>query len=184
MSFNYMHQNSSCDQHCFQAIWMCTCTPNSEGWIAKWGTQVQCLLPVVDYTRRMGSVDRFDQIRSCFSVSRRSFKWWTRIFYFLLDSAVVNTQVLFNSCRVYRKISQFNFRATLSKELFHNFCSRWQRVSLEGGCYVRRQSDHAATLTKKSSVPDSIQLQAVENTGQLRQAFSDVVQFQNKKPPL
>jgi len=124
-------------------------------------SEVQCPLPVAQYTRRMGGVDRFDQKRSCFSVSRRSFKWWTRIFYFLLDSAVVNAHILFNSCRIDGKMSQFEFRATLSRELMGNFCSRRRRAMLEGGCYMRRRSDHAATLTKKPGVPDSIRLQAV-----------------------
>ena len=45
---------------------------------------VSCPRLIAEYTVRMGGVDRFFQKRECYSVSRRSQKWWLRIFYFFV----------------------------------------------------------------------------------------------------
>ncbi|KAJ8892798.1 hypothetical protein PR048_005379 [Dryococelus australis] len=42
------------------------------------------------YNALMGGVDLFDQLREQYAVGSRSLKWVHRIFYFLLDLAVVN----------------------------------------------------------------------------------------------
>jgi hypothetical protein len=42
------------------------------------------------YNSIMGGVDRFDQKKERYEVGRRSTKWWHRIFYYLLDLAIVN----------------------------------------------------------------------------------------------
>jgi len=60
-------------------------------------TPVNCPVAVAQYTSRMGGVDRFDQRRELYSVSRRSRRWWLRIFYFMLDAALVNAHILYNS---------------------------------------------------------------------------------------
>ena len=42
----------------------------------------------------MGGVDVFDARRKTYSISRKSKKWWFRLFYFLLDMAMVNSYVI------------------------------------------------------------------------------------------
>jgi len=54
----------------------------------------------------MGGVDRFDKKRKCYSVSRRSRKWWLRIFYFLFDTAVVNAHALYNAVNLTDVLNQ------------------------------------------------------------------------------
>lgn len=56
--------------------------------------EVTCPKSVAQYTLRMGSVDRFDQKRECYTVSSKSRRWWLRIFYFLLDASIVNAYIL------------------------------------------------------------------------------------------
>lgn len=51
---------------------------------------VTCPKVVSDYNKFMGGVDRFDQKRNAYMCDRRSKKGWYRLFYYLLDAAVVN----------------------------------------------------------------------------------------------
>jgi len=120
-------------------------------------------MPIKQYTQRMGGVDRFDQKRTCFSVSRRSFKWWPRILYFMIDSAIVNAYIRYNSVHPDDRVNKFEFRSTLLRQLIGQFSSRSRRSSLEGGCYVRRRAhrNSSVSISKKPGVPDDIRLQSV-----------------------
>lgn len=54
-----------------------------------------CPLGVLEYTKSMGGVDRFDQKRGTYPVARRSRRWWMRLFYFLIDAAITNAYILY-----------------------------------------------------------------------------------------
>ena len=56
-----------------------------------------CSESVAEYTRRMGGVDRLDQKRGSYSISRRSRRWWLQLFYFFIDCAITNAHVLHSS---------------------------------------------------------------------------------------
>ncbi|XP_055864252.1 uncharacterized protein LOC129922380 [Biomphalaria glabrata] len=43
----------------------------------------------------MGGVDRFDQLSSYYPVGRKSVKWWRYIFRFLLQTAVINSWIIY-----------------------------------------------------------------------------------------
>ncbi|CAK1592483.1 unnamed protein product [Parnassius mnemosyne] len=80
-----------------------------------------CPLTIIEYTKRMGGVDRFDQKRTPYAVGRKSSKWWKRIFYFLIDAAITNAYILYASnIRNHTVLSQKEFRLTLSRELVAN----------------------------------------------------------------
>lgn len=117
-----------------------------------------CPLTVMQYTRRMGGVDRFDQRRECYSVSRRSYRWWLRIFYFLLDAAVVNAHLLFNSINPGKQLNQLAFRNKVFRGLVSNYSSRERRTSYDVQFQPNRK--HAAS-NKALSVPDEVRLQQV-----------------------
>jgi hypothetical protein len=80
---------------------------------AKDGTTsaVACPLAISEYNRTMGGVDRFDQLRERYAIGRRSIKWWHRIFYWLIDLAVINSFILY---KISRKdecvVDQLSFR--------------------------------------------------------------------------
>lgn len=56
------------------------------------GTKIYITSPksIKDYNLHIGGVDKFDQKRNAYVSDRRSKKWWLRLFFFLLDAAVVN----------------------------------------------------------------------------------------------
>ena len=56
---------------------------------------VTCPKAIQQYTAYMRGVDKFDQLKEPYSVSRRSKKYWFRLFYFLFDVALVNAYVLY-----------------------------------------------------------------------------------------
>jgi len=83
--------------------------------------QVQCPKSIVEYTRRMGGVDRFDRARALYSVSRKSKKWWLRIFYFVLDAAVVNAFHLYAAVHPDPSPRLAQFRVELFRGLVRGF---------------------------------------------------------------
>lgn len=81
---------------------------------------VQCPKVVETYNKYMGGVDKFDQLKERYSIGRRSVKWWHRIFYFLLDLAIVNSYVLWKLQQPDKnKCDQLTFRIKLSRQLIN-----------------------------------------------------------------
>ncbi|XP_035227557.1 uncharacterized protein LOC118199804 [Stegodyphus dumicola] len=54
-----------------------------------------CPTAVADYNRFMGGVDLSDQKICLYDFDRRSTKWWKKVFYKLLMTAVVNAHICF-----------------------------------------------------------------------------------------
>lgn len=75
----------------------------------------------------MGGVDRFDQMKSTYSVGRRSKKWWLRIFYFLLDASITNSYLLYCQNPNVTKLSNLEFRVSVARGLISGFTSRKRR---------------------------------------------------------
>lgn len=119
---------------------------------------VTCPRSIMEYTRRMGGVDRFDRNRSCYSVSHKSKKWWLHIFYFIVDAAVVNAFILYKSVHPDMSQSLLEFRADLFQGLVRGYCSRERRSSLQGSSFMRYRFTGKSRL-KLAGVPDNIRLQ-------------------------
>ena len=115
--------------------------------------QIPCPKPVKQYTGRMGGVDRFDQKRCYYSVSRRSRRWWLRLFYFLVDTCIVNAHILHTSVHPDDCLSQLQFRVNLFRGLVCNYSSKARRTSLQMN-FVRRRRHKADK--KPTGVPDNI----------------------------
>jgi hypothetical protein len=58
-------------------------------------TQITCPEAVRLYNTYMGGVDLFDSRRKTYSCSRKSMKWWLRLYYFIIDAAVSNAYILY-----------------------------------------------------------------------------------------
>ena len=105
-----------------------------------------CPTAVAKYNEIMGGVDQFDQLRGCYAIGRRSVKWWHRIFFYLIDLAVVNSFILWrlskNSDQTY---DQLSFRLRLARQLIGDFSSR-----------KRRGPPAVAFLAHKQKVPDDV----------------------------
>jgi hypothetical protein len=94
------------------------------------------------YSRNMGGVDRFDQLRGFHKVGRTAKKAWKYIFYFLMNSCVVNSWILYKSfsTRGVRNYSHMRFRHELALSLMADQMAR------------KRAHDTAATGAKHKNV--------------------------------
>lgn len=112
--------------------------------------EVGCPEVVKVYNQTMGGVDKFDQLRECYAIGRRSVKWWHRIFYYLIDLAIVNSYVMWKNKSVDpTKCHQLDFRINLARQLINGFSSRKNRG---------RPPNYF-----KQTVPDSIRVSNVGN---------------------
>jgi len=100
------------------------------------------------YSKWMRGVDVADQMRGTYTTQVRSKKWWHRLFYFLLDTAVVNSYVLYKSmCATlgFKPKTHLNFQLKLVEEL----CAPWKA---KRGCVSKWQMSvpavHGLTSTK------------------------------------
>jgi len=71
---------------------------------------------VADYNGHMGQVDNTDRMANSYTASRRTWKWTKKLFFHLLDLAIVNSYILLSSCSG-KKISHRDFRPTLIREM-------------------------------------------------------------------
>lgn len=116
---------------------------------------IPCPKMIVEYTKRMGGVDRFDQRRGFYSTSRRSRRWWLRIFYFLLDSSIVNAHILL--CAVKKvELSKLQFSLRLARGLIGVFTSR--KRSAPPAFTKRTSKQKSRSGEKELGVPDELRL--------------------------
>ena len=71
---------------------------------------------VADYNLHIGHVDNADRMANSYTASRRTWKWTEKLFFRLLDLAIVNSYILLSSCGG-KKISHRDFRLTLIREM-------------------------------------------------------------------
>lgn len=57
---------------------------------------IQKPLSVIEYTNNMGAVDRADHLCTSYNFERKSVKWWRKMFFYLLEVALVNSYILFH----------------------------------------------------------------------------------------
>ena len=91
------------------------------------GTRISlpCPAVVISYNTYMGGVDRGDQLTGYYSCRSKSGNFYKYIFYFLLDTAVINAYILhtrYTESPTFRHVK--DFRVTLAKSLIEDYCSR------------------------------------------------------------
>lgn len=98
-----------------------------------------CPLAIKKYTEFMGGVDLFDHYRSSYPVGRKSRKNWHRIFWFLLEAAIINSYIVYMTTHSIRRNTHKEFRLRLARALIDNFSSRKKQAAVfktkKGGCY-------------------------------------------------
>lgn len=70
---------------------------------------------VCEYNKHMGGVDLADHLLSSYSFTRRSVKWWRKMFFWLLEVAVTNSFILYNTQN--RPVKHRQYRRELVKQL-------------------------------------------------------------------
>ena len=73
-------------------------------------------LIVEDYNRHMGYVDKGDRMANSYSISRRTYKWTKKLFFHLLNLAILNSYILFSSFGG-KKFSHGDFRLALVRNM-------------------------------------------------------------------
>jgi len=109
---------------------------------------VYCPKVIAEYNKIMGGVDKFDQLHERYAVGRRSTKWWHRIFYYLVDMAIVNSFILMNTARK-RTSDQLTFRINLARQLVDGYSSR------------KRRNKPVLFLANKRAIPEEVRLSEV-----------------------
>jgi len=127
---------------------------------------VNCPKPIVEYSKRMGGVDRFGRNRALYTVSWKSKKWWVRIFYFAVDTVIVNSFVLYTSVHPDTSMTLMEFRTALFRSLVRGFTSRQRRSSLHGLAFSRYHRSSSARR-KLPGVPDDIRLDTFQSRSQV-----------------
>ena len=78
-----------------------------------------CPTIILDYNQFMGGVDLADQQLSYYSLTqRRTIKWWKKVFWRLIDIAIINSWIIFRTNNPNSRLkSQRDFRLELTKQL-------------------------------------------------------------------
>jgi hypothetical protein len=97
---------------------------------------------VVDYTKNMGAVDKVDRILGFGEATRKSFKWYKKIFFRILDIATINSHFL-KKMKSKNDISFGDFRQNLIRQMIQKYHK--ERPSTSGG---RRPYDSPLRLDR------------------------------------
>ena len=91
--------------------------------------QIFTSLVLVEYTQHMRGVDVADQLQASYSCQTRSHKWWQRVFWFLIDTSIVNMYVMY--LQVWSSMANpgkpkmhLQFKMDLCTELLRNWATR------------------------------------------------------------
>jgi len=71
---------------------------------------------LADYNCHMGHIDNADMMVNSYTASRQTWKWTKKLFFHLLDLAIVNSYIPLSSCGG-KKISHRDFLLTLIREM-------------------------------------------------------------------
>ncbi len=74
---------------------------------------------IYNYNRFMNGVDRSDQLIKYYNILRQTHKYWKTLFFHYIDISIVNSYILYKEVHPSGKLSHFNFRETLVRQLCH-----------------------------------------------------------------
>ena len=80
---------------------------------------------MIDYNCHMGYMDKGDRMAGSYSISHRTFKWTKKLFFLLLDLAVLNSYILHSSCGG-KNISHRDFQFTLVRNMLAHVGPEWR----------------------------------------------------------
>ena len=98
--------------------------------------EVACPMAIMNYNANMGGVDLADQNRSYYSVGRVSVKFWKYLCWYLLNTSIVNSYIIFKQTHLALPrpldrtgqanlaVTHFQFRLALVKQLIAGHTSR------------------------------------------------------------
>lgn len=78
---------------------------------------VTCPQMAKDYNAYMGCVDKADMLKSYYEISRKSKKWWQRIFWHFVDVALVNSFIIYSQLFPESRMKLVDFRRAVVDSL-------------------------------------------------------------------
>lgn len=116
---------------------------------------VSCPVAVAQYNKFMGGVDRFDQHMANYTIVQKSKKWWMKLFYYFLDSAVVNSFILYTqSCNLknQKPMSHLKFRSALVNGLIGSFSSKKRKGYMPASGKARKRNSPSGRPTIENTI--------------------------------
>lgn len=86
----------------------------------KSGKDIFKLQAVNDYNQNMGGVDISDAIMTHYATSRKSVKWYKKLFFGFLDSTILNANILYNESNQV-KMPLLDFRLNLVEQIIEKY---------------------------------------------------------------
>lgn len=86
----------------------------------------------------MQGVDQIDQIRESYSVSRRSRRNWTRLFYFCLDAALIYAFTIFKLSKPIDYRKHLDFLLSVARDLSQAYVTNKSRKGRTSVNYLRK----------------------------------------------
>ena len=105
--------------------------PQAEGKVSK-------PLAILDYNNNMGLVDKSDMQMSFNDTTRRSMKWYKKLFFRLVDVAIYNAYLLYKYVHQEPTLPLSSFRLELIKEICKKFCGKRTEPGRPAGNNVKR----------------------------------------------
>ena len=78
--------------------------------------EVACSVPIAFYNKYMGGVDHADQIVGLYDLDRKSRKWWRKVFFRLLLTAVYNSYFIFSETK-HKRIPYVHYFINLAESM-------------------------------------------------------------------
>jgi len=72
---------------------------------------------IIEYTKNMGGVDRADHYVASYALMRKSLKCWHKLFFWLVEVAVVNSYILYQQSDDTENATHLQFRRKLILQL-------------------------------------------------------------------
>ena len=113
---------------------------------------VTCQHAVKMYNSSMGVVDVADSKPKVYSCSRKSNKWWHRLYYFILDVSIINAHIIQSKTPNQPIMTQKMFRLELARELL---CSHKSRKHRKRGRHFSTDPSPSMQLNA-SNYPDQL----------------------------
>lgn len=123
---------------------------------------IQKPVVIIDYTAKMGAVDRADHLCTSYNFCRKSLKWWRKLFFWLLEVSVVNSYILYNINRdadSEPRVTHLQFRKRLIEQLVgdvRNARKRRGRPSTQDKAERLNQRPHFLGQADKNHAKDCV----------------------------
>jgi len=92
--------------------------------------QLQKPTTIIQYTAKMGAVDRADHLCTSYNFARKSVKWWRKLFFWMMEVASTNSFILFRLCQQMkneRPLTHLQYRKQLITALVGRVRNRRRR---------------------------------------------------------